>query len=319
MAKKLGKFSFEKVGRSVKKSWDKNGQLICAIVAAGCAVAAVVEAVKVGPVASKIKEQRQDEIDILTADLQDGEISQEEYKKQMKDVNIEAAKEYVCAFAPTVGLLSLSLASTAFGYKISVGKQAMLLAGYKALEYKSDEFMAKAKEVIGEKKIDEIKSAVIKDDIEKADIPDSIKAPEYETDKDGNYLAKAYLYPCWDSEFGRPFMSSISSISMAMSKASTYCYTHEQITLNKIFEYLDPSGLYLKPTERGDSYGFRDSDLISVKDSYDISNPDKSLTLPYRTKAIEVAGYDYAFTALVFDVCPKDLTSDESSDYARRW
>ena len=319
MVKGLKKFNLKSVGRGMKKGWDKNGQLICALVAAGCTVAAVVEAVKVGPVAVKIKEERQNELDILTADLQDGEISQEEYKKQVKETNVEAAKEYAYAFAPTAGFLMVSLASTAFGYKISMGKQAMLLAGYKALEYKSDQFIAKTKEIVGEKKLDEIKTAVIKDDIEKADIPDSIKAPEYEKDKDGNFLAKAYMYPCWDSEFGRPFMNSVSGIDMAMTKAATYCYSHEQISLSKIFEYLDPSGTYLKPTDRSDQYGFRDSDLITLKESYDISNPDKKWALPYHTKAIEVDGYDHAFTAVVFDVCPHDLTADESDDHIRAW
>ena len=319
MVKSLKKFNLKSVGRGMKKGWDKNGQLICAIVAAGCAVAAVVEAVKVGPVAVKIKEERQNELDILTADLQDGEISQEEYKKQVKLTNIEAVKESVYAFAPTAGFLAVSLASTAFGYKISMGKQAMLLAGYKALEYKSDKFMAKAKDILGEKKIDEIKTAVIKEDIEKADIPDTIKAPEYEKDKDGNFVAKPYKYPCWEGTFRRPFTNSVSGIDMAMTKAATYCYSHGQITFNKICEFLDPTGLDLRPFDIGDKIGYRDSDLITLKESFDISNPDKRWSLPYRTKAVQPDGYDYAFTAIVFDVEPKDLTIDESSDNGRYW
>lgn len=291
-------FNFRKVGQGIKRGWDKNGLLICTIVAAGCAVAAVVEAVKAGPTVKETTEARKGQIDYLTSQLQDGDISQEEFKKGSKDANIEAAKEYACALAPAVGLLGVSVASTAFGYKISIGKQAALLTAYKALELKSDEFMAKAKEVIGEKKVDNIKTAVVKDHVAKADIPEGIKSPEYEKDADGNFVAKPYMYPCWEDQSGRPFMGSPSTIDVAMRKASAICYSRGTVTLNDIFELLDPNSMYLPPNAFGESHGFVDRDL----------NADKMI--PYHTKAIDRDGFDHPFTALIFDLDPVNLVLD---------
>lgn len=291
----LRNFDFKQVGRKFKRGWDKNGQLVCAIVAAGCAVAAVVEAVKVGPAASRIMEQHKADTDFLTTELQDGDISQEEFKKKTRETHIQAAKEYACVIWPTAGLLALSVASTAFGYKISIGKQAALLGAYKALELKSDEFMSKAKDVIGEKKFDQVQTAVVKDHIAGADIPEGIKAPEYEKDADGNFLAKQYLYPCWEDQSGRPFMSSVSQIDTAMRKASAMCYSRGEICLNDIYEMLDPNGLYLSKNGFGETHGFIDKDLNMEK------------MIPYHTRAIDKEGFDHAFTALIFDVEPVNL------------
>lgn len=299
-------FDVKKFGKGAKACWNKNNQVFLAILAGSCAIGAVVEAIRAMPKASKIMEERRDEIDTLTMDLQDGEISAEEFKKETREVNIRAAKEYALTYGTTMALLILSLGSTACNYKISIGKQAALIGAYKALELKSGDFIEKTKEIVGEKKFEDIKSGIIKDQISKADIPDSIKAPEYEKDADGNFLAKQYLYPCWDSYTARPFMSSVSQIDLAMRKAADICCDRNEgsISISDINELLDPNGTYLPRSDAGDTHGFIAS---TVKDN--------NYSIPYKTKAIDVPGYDHAFTAIIYTVDPAKLWTDDSCYY----
>lgn len=295
---KKPEFNFRKAGKQLKTCWNRNNQMVLAVVAGACAIGAVVEAIRATPKATKIADDRRDRLDTLTLELQDGEISQKTYQKEVKEANWRAAKEYALCYGTTLGLLILSVGSTACNYRVSIGKQAALIGAYKALESKSDAFVEKAKEIVGEKKIDEIRNAVVKDHLDKADIPETIKAPEYEKDADGNFLAKPYMYPCWEDQTGRPFMSSVSRIDAAMRKASGICYSRGEISLNDIFEILDPNGMYLPPTAFGESHGFVDTDLDSEK------------MLPYHTRAIDKDGFDCSFTALMFDREPVNLVID---------
>lgn len=292
-----------KVGRQLKNCWSKNNQKVLAVMAGACAIGAVIEAIRATPKASKIMEERKDALDTLTMDLQDGEVSAEEFKKTQTDINFRAAKDYALCYGTTMCLLMLSVGSTACNYKISIGKQAALLGAYKALESKSGVFVEKAKEVVGEKKFDEIKTAVVKDQISKADIPDSIKAPEYEKDADGNFLAKQYMYPCWDSYTGRPFMGSVSQIDVAMRKAANICLDRNEgmITIGEINELLDPNGVYLKRSSSGETYGFIAKDI-----------KDNNYSIPYKTKAIDVDGYDHSFTAVIYTLEPARLPECET-------
>lgn len=291
--------NFKKMGLSLKKGWAKNNQMVLAVMAGACAVGAVIEAIRATPKATKIKEDRKDQIDTLTIDLQDGEISQEEYKKGVKDANFQAAKEYALCYGTTAALLILSVGSTACNYKISIGKQAALLGAYKALEGKHEEFVEKAKELLGENKVDEIKTSIVKDKIENTKMPDSIKDPVYDKDADGNYLTKPYMYPCWEDWSGRPFMSSASKIEAAMIKASARAYSNGLITMNQIYDLLDPTHEQLPPNKDGDQDGFLDSDLNSEK------------MLPYRLKAVDRPGFDHSFTAIIFDKDPVNIILDE--------
>lgn len=305
------KFNWKSFGRKLKTGWSKNNQMVLAVIAGTCAIAAVVDAVRKSKKVIEITEERRDKLDDLTEELRDEVITRDEFRKKQFEVNCMSAKEYALCYGSTLCLLLLSVGSTACNYKISIGKQAALLGAYKALELKSSEFSDKVKDLVGEKKFNEIKTAVTKDNIARTEIPEDIKAPEYEKDADGNFLTKAYMYPCWEDQTGRPFMSSSSSISMAMSKAAVYCFNNGRISLNKICEFLDPNGVYLPPCTYGEMFGFRDSDLVSNYCSKD-PDPAKNVALPYYTRPIEVDGFDHSFTALIFDKNPANLTVDES-------
>ena len=299
MVKMLQGFNLKKAGRYLRAGWNKNNQKILAVVAGACAIGAVVEAIRATPKANQIAEARRDELEDLSIRLQEEEINSEEHQKLVKETNFRAAKEFALCYGTTMCLLILSVGSTACNYKISIGKQAALLGAYKALEAKSGELIEKTKEIVGEKKFDEIKTGVVKDHLDKAEIPASIKPPEYEKDADGNFLAKQYMYPCWEDESGRPFMSSVSTIDTAMRKASARCFARDSITLNEIYEILDPNGVYLYPNGFGETHGFISSQLNSEK------------LIPYHTRPVDREGYDHSFTAIIFDANVVCLTFDE--------
>lgn len=295
----VGKINVKSLGKHLKTGWNKNNQKVLACLTILTGGLAIIEAVKATPKAMVIREGRKSDIDVATKELQDGTITQEEFRKKTLHINLMTAKEYACCYGTTACLFILSAGSTAFNYKISIGKQAALLGAYKALEARSGEFMDKAKEVVGEKKIDAIKTSVVKDHLNQAEIPEGIKAPEYEKDADGNFLAKQYMYPCWEDESGRPFMSSVSTIDTAMRKASARCFSRDSITLNEIYEFLDPNGMYLFPNGFGETHGFISSQLNSDK------------LIPYHTRPVDREGFDHSFTAIIFDTNVVLLTLDE--------
>ena len=296
----IGNLNWKGLAKKAKTGWNKNNQKVLALMAGACAIGAVIEAIRATPKAIVIKEARKKDLSELTENLKTEKITKEEFQKKQFDVNLMTAKEYALCYGTTICLLTLSLGSTACNYKISIGKQAALLGAYKALEAKSGEFADKVKEVVGEKKLGEIKNGIVKDHLDKAEIPDRIKAPEYEKDADGNFIAKQYSYPCWEEQSGRPFMSSVSRIDIAMQKASAKCYSRGSITLNEIFELLDPNGLDLPFNDFGETHGFIDRDLTTDK------------LLPYHTRAVDKDGFDYSFTAIIFDKEPVNLVIDES-------
>ena len=291
----LGKINVKSLGKKLKTGWNKNNQTILAVMAGACAIGAVIEAARSTPKAMVIRDGRTAELEAATKELQEGTITQEEFRKKQFDINLMTAKEYACCYGTTACLLILSVGSTACNYKISIGKQAALLGAYKALEARSSEFMEKAKEVVGEKKIDAIKKGIVKDHIEKADIPESIKDPEYEKDENGNYVNKPYAYPCWEDGTGRAFPSNATQIKEGMVKAAEICKRNDKISINQINEILDPTGRYLPPCKLGE-HGFIAQDLV---DDYS--------RLPYSLIAVNKEGYNHAFTAIVWDTDPVDL------------
>lgn len=291
----MQKFDLKRAGKSLKLCWNKNNQKVLAIVAGACAIGAVVEAIRSTPRATKIAEARRDELDTIAIDLQEGEISSEDYQKRQREVNWRAAKEYALCYGTTMALLILSVGSTACNYRVSIGKQAAILGAYKALEAKSGEFIEKTKELIGEKKFDEIRTSVVKDHIDNATIPEGISDPEYEKDADGNYVAKQYFKGCWEDGTGRPFPGNETIVEQSLFKAAQYCKLNGEISLNKICEYLDPTGRYLPPCDLGEN-GFVAEDLV-----------DEYSKLPYTLRPVKREGYDHPFTAIIWNVRPVNL------------
>lgn len=291
------KINFNSFKNGLKTGWNKNGQAILAVVAAGSAIGAVIEAVKAGPKAASIKEERAAKLEELTKSLQDKNIETDHFKKEQRKLNWEAAKQYALTYGTTAALLAISVGCTAFGYKVSIGKQAVLLGAYKALELKNEELTDKVKEIVGEKKFKEIKNGIVKDHIENGDVS-KIPANETPVDENGKPIGPVH-YGCWDDYCGREFGPlTLTQIDIGMQKASRYCYGRDSITVNQIYEMLGGSIIGLRPTGAGERHGFISNDL------------DADCMIPYHTEAIMVDGRDEPAIALIFDKEPALLGWD---------
>lgn len=256
--------NFKELKFSAKKGWNKHGQLILAVVASGTAIAAVVAAFKGGAKAATVKEERREKIDEATQALQSGEISQKDFEEKAKVANIEAAKGFLVCYGPAVAFVTVSVVSTAFGYKISVGKQAAALIAYKALETKHEELVAKTKEIVGDSKFEKIKTEILGDHVNGRDIPGDVHAPEYEKDADGNYVAKQYMLPFmldWDGSF---FMGTRPMVDRALNKFAARTRRDMSGSWNDLKRCLMDegcTGIGLSPHPNGDKTGWLPDDL----------------------------------------------------------
>lgn len=276
----MQKLNIGRIGKSLRRGLGKNNQKILALMAMGCAIGAVVEAIRARKKANAISEVKKESLENLTTELKEGTITTEEYQNKQKEVNWRAAKEYALCYGTSAALLILSLGSSAIGYKVSIGKQAALLGAYKALELKSDEFMNKTKEVLGEERFDEIKSKVVEDRI-------------------GNAITTNLSFEgCWEDGTGRPFPGNETMIRQGLIKAVEICKEKGEVSLNQIGSILDPSGRWLPPCDLGRN-GFVIMDLV-----------DEFSRLPYRIIPIQKEGYDHPFSAIVWDVRPRNLIVD---------
>ena len=283
----------KKARKHMKTGWGKHGQLIMTCVTIGAACGAVYEAVKASKKSVEIKEEREERLELVSKKLQDGEITEEEAEKQKRETNFETVKDYAVLYSKTGVLLTVAVGSTILNYREALKTQAGMLAAYKLLETKKDEIEKKTKDIVGEKKYESIKSAIVKDHLEAADVPDSIKEPEYEVDKDGNQIAKPYDYPCWFDALGQSFTSNTTKIRDRMSEAATVCKRNGSITINEIAEILGGEEVGLRDSQLGENHGFIASQLV---DNYS--------QLPYDTEPVMKSGYNHSFIAIKFDEDP---------------
>lgn len=293
----------KKASKNVKISWGKHGQLIMTGITIIGACGAVYEVIRNSEKSADIKNEHDMDLDLVSKKFENKEIDEQTYTEEKKSIHLQAIKAYTLLYWRAFGLLGLAVVSTIVNYKVSIAKQAALLASLYATTAKKDEFEAKAKELLGDKKFSELKNAVAQDHLDKTEIPEDLKEPEYEMDPDGNYVSKPYFYPCMEDWYEHPFPSDASKIESDLSKAATYCKSHESITMNKIYEFLDPSGRWLRPSTAGEKDGFIAEDLV---DNYS--------KLPYHITSMMKAGHDHAFTVIVWDTDPVNV----DMDYDRR-
>lgn len=288
----------KKAGRKVKLKWNKHGQLIMTGVTITTAFGAVVSAIKNAGKAVEIKENHEDMMNLLTDKLQQGELTQKEFEKERREENISMIKEYVICYGPSFVLLALCSGSTVLNYKVAIGKQAALLAAYKLSESRKGEIEAKARELLGDKKYEEITTAITKDHMDNTQIPEDIKDPKYETDENGDFVPKVYPHGCWLDDTMAYFLAKTSEIKPMMNEISDRIFCNDSITMNEVYDILDPSGKYLRKSKYGATHGFIASDL------------DKNKVLPYRIEPIYVDGYDQPFSCLKFEKQPALLGWD---------
>lgn len=258
--------TFKNFKMNVKRGWNKNGQLILAVTAGVSAITAVVLAFKGGEKVMDVKAEYDVKMCKATEDLQNGYITQEDFEKTRKDATIEKVKGFTVCYGPAIAFVTVSIVSTAFGYKISIGKQAAALAALKIAESKRGELEAKAKEIVGEKKFEEIKKGILTDKVNSKELPNDIHAPEYEKDGDGNFIAKQYMLPFMLDYDGSFFMGTRNMVDRAMAKAAVKCKREMSLCYNDVKEALKDEGCVgtgLDKHTNGDNVGWIPEDLDS--------------------------------------------------------
>ena len=199
--------------------------------------AAVVLAVKATPKALElIEEERSAMI---------GEATLEEAQEWSKEGGVPLTPvDYVkiCwkPYIPAIATFTVSAICLAGASNVSARRNAALTAAYKLSETALKEFKEKAAEVVGEKKVQEIKHEIAKDKMEKKPASKS----EVIVLGKGDTL-------CYDVTSDRYFKSDIEKIKKAINEANRRMLLDNYISLTELY-----SEIGLKTTSLSDSLGW---------------------------------------------------------------
>ena len=173
--------------KGAKAFVEKSPVLLAGAAIAGVASVAVVAA-KAGPRIKDIKDRRKKEMDEIETKEEKKEISNEEAKKLRKEANIKYGKEFAIELIPIILTAGLTIACIIGLNSVHLKKQAALAAVASMADTQSEEFLKKAREIIGEEKVEEIKDAVFKDKVSKDCLGDGLEQnPDRMECKAGHY------------------------------------------------------------------------------------------------------------------------------------
>lgn len=165
------------------------------VLLAGAAVAGVVgvavAAVKAGPKIKEAFDTKNEDLEDVELQVKGEEITDEEAKKLKKEIIVKFIKDLAITSLPVIISAGLTIACILGLNAVHLKKQAALTALVTIAEGQSDEFIAKAKEIIGEDKVDEIEKALFKDKLKK----DSENSDNQNPDR---MQVKAGHYPIYD-------------------------------------------------------------------------------------------------------------------------
>lgn len=205
----------------VKSVTKKNAPLILTTVGVTGMVASTVLAVKATPKALEL---------INEAELEKGE------ELTRKEVVKVTWKPYM----PAVGTAVFSIACIIGAHSIHAKRGAALAAAYKISQSALHEFKNKAIEVVGEKKVKEIKDEISKEQVR-----------EKPTNKSEVIITEKGEHLCFEPVSGRYFKSSVSKIKEAVVEANMYMLNNEYISLNTFYSMLG-----LDHTKNGHNLGW---------------------------------------------------------------
>lgn len=219
-----------RIVQQTKKSVKKNSPVILTAVGITGMVTSTVLAVKATP---------------LALDL----ISEAEFEKGEELTKKEVIKATWKPYMPAVGTAVFSIACIIGANSIHMRRSAALATAYKLSQSALHEFKEKAVEVVGEKKVSEIKQKVNQDKVDKDPVS---KTEVIITDK-----GKTLMY---DTISGRYFESSIEEINKIVNELNRDMLSDMYISLNQFY-----SAIGLQHTKAGYDLGWQcDKGLIKV-------------------------------------------------------
>lgn len=161
----------------------------------------------------------------------------------------------------------ISITSFVSGNRILTNRNTALAAMYAASEAKYLEYAKKTKDLVGEKKEQEIRERLAEDRL-KYDKPPKEALDHIPI---GETL-------CYDNMFGRYFFSSTEKIQAAEKKLNDRLYSQMYISLNEFYQELG-----LSPIHFGDEFGWNiDNGLIDISRTYaDTSDGTTCIVIDY--------------------------------------
>lgn len=165
-------------------------------------------------------------------------------KAAVKNLAMESAAVY----GPPVAMGVASAACIIGSNCISTKRIAAISAAYSLTEAALKDYKEKSLDVVGEKKVRQIKEAIAKDKVLKNPPP-----------KDDNQILMTGTGDvlCYDAYSGRYYISNAAKIEKAINKLSAECLTDMYISLN---EFWDEIGLPRLPM--GNDYGWNIDDTF---------------------------------------------------------
>ena len=217
----------------------KNSPAILAAAACVGVVSAVVYTAKVAPQGKEII----DDTKAALADIEKSDISEEEKKEQKKEVVLDTAKDLVPIVVPPVVVTGLTIGCIIGAHKINMRRQALLITACDLATKSLDDYQAKVKEVVGEKKEKEkIQNAINQDYADR--LPANI---DIIATGDGNQLI------C-DKKSGQVFRSSMEWIRKQWARINQLQASGGFTELNRFYELIG-----INPTDYGEYYGWNET------------------------------------------------------------
>lgn len=245
-------FDFRKAKITAKNFLKENNTKFMVFIAASSTVMAVYSALKAGPKFEEIRKKRREEVEVLKARRVTPGLSESDYRKERAVTELIFLRDSVKVLWPSGAFTAISLYASAKGYKMSLARETALRMAYTGSEVALSELRDKAKEIIGENKLEKVQDEIVKDHIEEACVDESVKRTDDPLDND---------YPCFDEWSGRYFKSTRQKIEKALLRASAKCQREIQVPMNFIYGELDQTGRWLPISKSGSDFGF-DVDML---------------------------------------------------------
>ena len=194
--------------KKVAEFGSKNSHVISGVVAGVGVVVTAVCAYKARPKMDRILEDKDEKLEELEETVV---LAEEQYKKVRREIYVETFKEAAPVMAPTVVSGLVTIGAIIFSVKSGSKKIADATALASSLELANHELLSKAREVVGEEKVEEIQEKVAEDRFKKQ-FGDDLSDEQVEEIYQAAIQARGGNQLYYDPQFGNTFKSDDDTI-----------------------------------------------------------------------------------------------------------
>lgn len=229
---------FETLVNTTRQFVDKNSPHVLTGMALAGLVSTTVMALKAGPKARDILENHQKDM----AYVKPGD------KEARRSVTWNTVKEMTPTILPPIVMGGITAGCIIGADRISTKRLAVMSAAYTLTETALHDYQNKVEELMGERKAQKIKDAIVQDKV--TNNPPPQDPTQIVMTGNGDVL-------CMDNYSGRYFRSSGPKIEHAIVKLSADCASDMYVSLNDLYDYLG-----IQQVPMGNDFGWNADDLI---------------------------------------------------------